>query len=205
MPKLTNQIVIMKVGIEGYDGYDDNLIQLFSRLMAEEKVVKEKYNLFGYQKAPDRKYIQKYIKNKKSINVLFIPNKTDPIMNIRWETKNLKKYKLKKTRDPHSWNRMEEINGKTQIPKEVNIWGANTKKKYFGLVIRDLKVYSQGAFKLNLLDYEHIKTGKTINKYHGQNPTLILKKDKPAKRKLEYDVIATAKLVYPYTAQLFKR
>jgi len=215
---LSDPFVRFIVGIKGYkDKRDNNLMNVMARIKAEAGLILDtNWYLFGYRHSPTpTTYRQALPKSREPVDLVFVPQISDCRL---WKTvsKNGKNpypdLRGKISKLPHKKNavlKQEEGSWLRVIPNHFRVWDdrwydKTAKSKYYGLVIKDLEIYSYGEWFLNPEGYSlHSNRNKTMTR--NQRGGLVYRRKKEYSEDKElFPVIGKAKLIYPYSVRLYK-
>jgi len=209
---LSDPFVRFIAGIKGYkDPLDTNLMVVMARIKAEAELTDRNWNLFGYRRSPKpATYRQALPKSREPVDLVFVPQTVDCDL---WEAAGKDPFHLERkiSRSPSKWNavlKQEEGSWPRVIPDHFRIWDdrwydKTAKSKYYGLVIKDLEIYSHGEWFLNPAGCSlHSNRNKTMKR--SQRGGLVYRRKKEySESKNPFPVIGKAKLIYPYSVRLY--
>jgi hypothetical protein len=211
---LSDPFVRFIAGIKGYkDKQDTDLMVLMARIKAEAELTDRNWNLFGYRRSPEPiTYRQVLSKSREPVDIVFIPQSFDeelwkkagknPFPDLRGKISRLpcKRTAVLKEKEG-SWPSV--------IPDHFRIWEGRwyngiAKSNYYGLVIKDLELYSHGEWFLNPKGCS-LRSNRKKTMTMSQRGGFVYRRKKEYSKSSElFPVIGKAKLIYPYSVRLYK-
>lgn len=219
--KLTKKFIYIVAGIADYENEDEkSIIDILARLRAEARLTKSNWNLFGYRNSPSAKYYEKHLKDDE-VDIVIVPQNNsqirDPTDEDEWE----KFSELKKSthevfpdnpsgasrKDNHAFtwylspNESNRGHWIEEVPRFFQICH-HREVVYRGLVLKNLTLYKYGDLWFDGSNCRYHTTGTNFKRNIARGLQIYEILDEAHSNPEYIPVIATAKLIPPYTVDL---